>query len=60
MVTPSSLSVKPNVKAVVMPDYDFEGQFRWDLPLMAAYTGNSIQTFDAHGKPNDSRSDNND
>jgi hypothetical protein len=61
MLTPSSLSVKPNVKHIQVPDYDFDGQFRWHQPLMAgSYTSATVQTFDSQGKPTDSVADNND
>lgn len=61
MLTPSQLSVKPNVMPLMAPDYDFAGQNRWDGTLMAGkYTANSVQTFDHNGNPRDSQSDNND
>lgn len=58
-LTPSRLSVKPNVMALMVPDYDFENQSRGTL-MAGSHTSNSIQTFDIRGKPNDSKSDNND
>ena len=61
MLTPSQIAVKPNVKSILVPDYDFEGQNRWDGTLIAgSYTSGSIQTFNTDGKPSDSESDNND
>jgi|GEM_PF-1628137 len=62
LVKPSQLSQIPAVVNFEVPDYSFEGQHRWNETLLMAgkYTGSSIQTFDSKGKPNDSRSDNND
>lgn len=61
MLTPSQLSAKPNIISIVVPNYDFEGQNRWDGTLMAGrYTTSSLQTFDSHGRPKDSQSDKND
>jgi len=61
MLTPSQIAVKPNIKSILVPDYDFEGQNRWDGTLIAgSYTSGSIQTFNTDGKPSDSESDNND
>jgi len=61
MLTPSQIAVKPNVMSIRVPEYDFEGQNRWDGTLMAGhYTSGSIQTFNSSGKPTDSKSDNND
>ena len=61
MLTPSQIAVKPNVKSILVPDYDFEGQNRWDGTLIAgSYTSGSIQTFNNDGKPSDSQSDEND
>ena len=61
MLTPSQIAVKPNIKSILVPDYDFEGQNRWDGTLIAgSYTSGSIQTFNNDGKPSDSQSDNND
>jgi hypothetical protein len=47
---------------VPVPEYDWKRQQRWDAnsPVGGKYTGNSVQTFDSQGKPNDSRSDSND
>jgi hypothetical protein len=63
MLTPSMLARKPVVKHVDVPAYDWESQQRWgtNSPLYAGkYTSASVQTFDNKGRPNDSRSDNND
>jgi hypothetical protein len=61
MLTPSKISVKPNVMPLVVPEYDFEGQSRWDIFGMAGnFTVNSIQTFDSKGQPHDAQNDNND
>jgi hypothetical protein len=61
MLTPSSLAVTPNVMQVTVAPYDFDNQSRPVEPLlMGSYTGSSIQTFDSHGKPSDSRGDSND
>ena len=61
MLTPSQLSVTPNTVHIVAPNYDFDGQTRWDGTMMAgSYTGSSIQTFASNGQPCDSQSDNND
>ena len=57
--TPSKLSVKPNVMAIVVPDYDFEGQIRVNL-MAGSQTYNSIQTFSSDGKPKDAQTDTND
>jgi hypothetical protein len=61
MLTPSQISIKPNVIPLIVPDYDFDGQNRWDGTLMAGnQTSNSIQTFDGNGKPKDAKDDKND
>lgn len=61
MLTPSQLTVTPNVVPLMAPDYNFEGQNRWDGTLMAGkYTAGSTQTFDHTGRPKDSQSDHND
>jgi hypothetical protein len=61
VLTPSQLSIKPNIKQIVVPEYDFDNQIRWHTPVMAGrYTYNSIQTFDNKGQPRDAQSDNND
>ena len=61
MLTPSQIAVKPNVMSIMVPDYDFEGQNRWDGTLMAgSHTFNSIQTFSSSGNPCDSQNDSND
>lgn len=62
-LTPSDLSrtirAMPELK---LPDYDWSTQQRGDRHqvLMGRITNNSIQTFDGHGRPKDSRSDSND
>lgn len=61
MLMPSQLAVKPNVMSIMVPNYDFEGQQRWDGTLMAgSQTYNSVQTFNNNGQPCDSTVDNND
>ena len=61
MLTPSQIAVKPNVMSIMVPDYDFEGQNRWDGTLMAGgYTIDTIRTFDVSGNPTDGLGDNND
>lgn len=61
MLTPSQLAIEPNVMPLVVPNYDFEKQSRWDGTLMAgSYTNNSIQTFNSKGQPADAKSDNTD
>ena len=60
MLTPSELAEQPKVLNVVVPDYDFEKQSRTDGMTTMAYTGGSVQTFNSQGKPNDSKSDQND
>jgi hypothetical protein len=61
MLTPSKISVKPNVMPLVVPEYDFEGQSRWDIFGVAGQlTRNSVQTFDRDGKPHDAQDDHND
>lgn len=62
MLTPSQISVKPNVMSIIVPEYDFEGQNRWDGTLMAGeFTANSAQTFHpTTGMPEDANSDYND
>lgn len=61
MLMPSQISVKPNIMPLMVPNYDFDSQNRWDGTLMAGqWTRNSIQTFDFNGKPCDSKNDDND
>ena len=62
MLTPSQIAGKPNVMSIMVPDYDFEGQNRWDGTLMAGsyYTSNTLQTFDYQGTPCDAQGDEND
>lgn len=60
-LTPTQLSSKPNIMSVIVPEYDFKNQNRWDGTLMAgSFTSNSIQTFNSNGQPNDAKSDNTD
>ena len=58
-LTPSQLSAQPNIKSIVVPDYDFGAQSRRIL-MAGLYTSNSVQTFDFYGKPRDAQNDNND
>lgn len=61
MVTPSQISVKPNVMPIIVPEYDFEGQNRWGGTLMSGdFTHGSVQTFNSDGQPVDNNSDSND
>lgn len=61
MLTPSKLSIKPRVLPIIVPEYDFESQIRWDGTLMAgSHTFNSIQTFGSNGQPCDTKNDSND
>jgi hypothetical protein len=61
MLTPTKLSSKPNVLPLLVPEYDFLKQSRWDGTVMAgSFTSNSIQTFNNNGQPNDAKSDNTD
>ena len=60
MLTPSQIAVKPNVMSIMVPDYDFEGQNRWDGTLMASWSSNSVQTFNDQGSPCDAQHDEND
>jgi len=58
MLLPSQLSVKPNATPITVPEYDFEGQNRWDGAMIAmATTSSTKQTFDNNGKPRDQTSD---
>ena len=59
MITPSRISVVPNVLSIVVPEYNFENQSRGTL-IASKYTAASLQTFDSKGQPKDSKSDNND
>ena len=58
MLTPSQISVKPNVMPITVPDYDFDRQNRWDGISMMSTTSNTKQTFDGKGQPKDQTSDN--
>lgn len=61
MLMPSQISIKPNIMPLMVPNYDFDSQNRWDGTLMAGnHTYNSIQTFDRSGKPCDAQDDQND
>jgi hypothetical protein len=60
MLLPSLLAVKPTVQSLVMCDYDFQGQNRWDSTLHMSTTSGTLQTFNSSGKPSDSKSDPND
>lgn len=57
MLTPSQISIKPNVMPIVVPDYDFENQIRWDGMHMMSSTFNTKQTFSSKGEPCDNTSD---
>lgn len=59
MLTPSQLATAPNVKNLVLPEYDFVRQSR-GCGLEMSYTYHSVQTFDGNGKPYDAKDDNND
>ena len=58
--TPATLSDAPSTAEFPLPAYDWNKQTRHDTIVAGNYTGNSIQTFDYQGKPNDAKSDNND
>lgn len=60
MTTISCIATKPNVKNIVVPDYDFVRQISGIDPLLMAWTSSSQQTFDYRGQPQDVRDDNND
>jgi hypothetical protein len=61
MLLPSQLAVKPQCQSIALPEYQFEGQNRWDGTVTAmSYSSSSTQTFDYKGNPKDSRGDNND
>jgi len=61
MLMPSQISVKPNIMPLMVPNYDFDSQNRWDGTLMAGqFTSNSIQTFSNSGQPCDAKNDDND
>lgn len=57
--TPSKLSVKPNVMAIIVPEYNFEEQSRDNL-MAGKHTSFSVQTFGNDGKPKDAQNDTND
>ena len=59
IMLPSQIATSPNVASMVVPPYDFETQSRNGIMAMS-FTGNSVQTFDYAGKPNDAKNDNND
>ncbi len=59
MLTPSQLGLKPNVKRIALPDYDFDLQSR-RMPVEMSFTANSVQTFNYNGQPSDARNDNTD
>ena len=61
-LTPRMLAEHGVTADVPVPDYDWKRQQRWNenMPVAGKYTGNSIQTFDNKGQPNDAKSDNND
>jgi hypothetical protein len=59
MLTPNQLGLKPNVREVTLPDYNFERQARGSA-LEMSHTFNSIQTFNTKGQPSDSKNDNTD
>jgi hypothetical protein len=63
MLLPSNLSTKPEVIHIHNSEYSFLDQKREfeNPPLVAGYwTGNSMQTYDYRGQPNDAKADNND
>ncbi len=59
-LTPADLSQTPSTTEFHLPAYDWNKQTRHDTIIAGSYTSNSVQTFDYHGKPNDSKNDNND
>lgn len=58
--SPVTLSEKPSTTEIPMPDYNWDTQTRHDTIVAGKHTSNSVQTFDAWGKPKDSQSDDND
>ncbi|MBA3707226.1 MAG: hypothetical protein H0W83_00225 [Planctomycetes bacterium] len=62
-LVPSDLGQHAAARRLEIPDYDPARQQRWhesDAPIAGKHTSQSLQTFDSHGKPNDSKSDHND
>lgn len=62
LLTPSLIAERCVAVELPVPEYDWLRQQRWDGtgPVAGKYSGNSVQTFNSKGQPNDSRSDNND
>jgi len=60
MLTPSKISVKPEIVNIIVSNYNFPEQAREEgkLPLYAYYSYNSMQTYDYRGMPYDATGDN--
>ena len=59
MLTPSKIAVTPKAISMLSTEYSFPTQQReGNVPIEAAYTYASMQTYDWTGRPYDSRGDN--
>ena len=61
MITPSTIAKKVSAQPLPSSEYNFPEQVRegeGKTPLIAAWSMNSMQTYDWNGRPNDAKSDN--
>ena len=61
MITPSTIAKKAAVQQIPTSEYSFPEQVRESegkTPLLAAYTWNSMQTYNYSGYPSDTSGDN--